>query len=63
MILIFLVSCEELFEFDVVVFGDVCFEGVGRRVGGLMCGDFKNFSEFVVECGGGLVVIVGFVNL
>lgn len=56
---IFPVRREDLFDYDVVILGDVRTESSVRRAGGLGATDLQNLHDFVYERGGGLIFLCG----
>lgn len=56
---LFPVSKEQLFQYDVIIFGDVKPNWAGRVAGGIGQSELEHLKEFVEDRGGGLVFIAG----
>jgi len=56
---LFPVNKEQLFQYDVIIFGDVKPNWAGKVAGGIGQSELDHLKEFVEERGGGLVFIAG----
>lgn len=56
---LFPVSKEQLFQYDVIIFGDVKPNWAGKTAGGIGQSELEHLKEFVEDRGGGVVFIAG----